>query len=110
MVASGTRDITRLRREDLLDDCFDRVKDPRKVANAALRTRSVSMRDILMRAALRSDVDPEDFCELLSTDMQTAKDQVVDVASLGELGRLVLSQNLLAGDNFYGAELLTLAD
>ncbi|GAA2040233.1 hypothetical protein GCM10009720_20920 [Yaniella flava] len=63
-----------------------------------------------MRAAIRSDVDPQEFCELLLTDVQAAKDQIVDVVALGELGRLVLSQNLLAGDKFYGTELLTLAN
>ena len=109
-MASSTRDITKLRREHLLDDCLARVESPRQVANAALRARSVGMRDILMHAALRSDVDPEEFWELLLTDVQAAKDQVVDVVALGELGRLMLSQNLLTGDRSCGAELLSLAN
>lgn len=110
MVASSTRDITKLRRQDLLDDYLDRLKSPREVANAALRTRSVSMRDILMRAALCSDADPQEFWELLLTDVQAAKDQIRDLVALGELGRLMLSQNLLPGDTSYGAELLALAN
>lgn len=106
---SSSRDSTDLRRDQLLDDylAIARKRGDALVATA-LRTKSVDMRDILVHGSihqamtserLKAQVLSETFCE----------DNVVDVGILGDLGRLVLLQNLKEDDLTYGERLLTYA-
>lgn len=109
MLSSSTRRIDELRREDLLDD-YGRIAKQRgdAIVSTALRTKSVSMRDILVHLAIRQSLTSEELKQrvLNGTFLET---EVVNVRALGDLGRLVLLQNLLERDSEYGEKLLTIA-
>lgn len=111
MVAEHPQDVSNLRREDLLQDYFDTAKRRRMAFVAsALRTRSVRMRDILVYGAVNLNVSSEGLKSLFLSGRRVRKDEVADVVALADLGRLVLLQNLLEDDKFYGEKLLTLAN
>ena len=106
---SHSRDIGHLRRDDLLND-YLRIAKGRSDAlvATALRTRSVSMRDILVYGALRTSMTSEDLKKRLLSD--TADEtQIKNAHLLGDLGRLVILQNQLAHDDLYGEKLLSQA-
>src|SRR5699024_9372819 len=71
----------------------------------ALRTRSVSMRDILVHGALRTSMTSEDLTSLVLADKLDTS-QIKDAHMLGNLGRLVVLLNLLDHDDVYGETLL----
>jgi len=106
---SDFRDISRLRRNDLLDD-YLRIAKRRgdALVATALRTRSVSMRDILVHGALRTSMTSEDLTSLVLADKLDTS-QIKDAHLLGNLGRLVVLQNLLDHDDVYGEKLLSYA-
>lgn len=109
MSSSSTRRIDDLRREELLDD-YGRIAKRRgdALVSTALRTRSVSMRDILVHLAIQPSLTSENLkARVLSGESLGSK--VVDVGILGDLGRLVLLQNLIERDTEYGERLVELA-
>lgn len=110
MARASIRDIANLRREDLLDD-YAVISKRRKGAlvATALRTKSVSMRDILVHAGVRSDLSSEELKQLLLSGNDIAQD-ISDIDALEELGRLVLLQNILEHDDIYGEKLLSIVN
>ena len=109
MVTTSVRDIGDLTREELLDDYLKiaRGRGDALVATA-LRTKSVSMRDILTYAAVGRPISSAQLKDqVLAGALLTS--QVVDIMALADLGRLVLLQDLLDEDLSYGEALLTCA-
>lgn len=100
------RNAANLKREDMLDDYVDRSnrRDGALVATA-LRTRSTTMRDILVRGAVNVTSRSEELKKIVLSD-QLCDYDVLDSVQLGELGRLVMLQNLLENDISYGEALL----
>src|SRR5699024_10212117 len=74
----------------------------------ALRTRSVSMRDILVHGALQTPMTSEDLKKCVLSDAIDHL-QIKDAHLLGDLGRLVILQNILEHDDVYGEKLLSYA-
>lgn len=109
MVVKSNRNTAGLRREDLIKDYLD-ISRSRKGAlvATALRTRSISMRDILVYDALHQNISSQELEALLRTG-EDIRDLVASTGALAELGRLVLLQNILEGDAFYGGALLKMA-
>lgn len=104
-----SRDVRKLRRVDLLDD-YLRIAKSRgdALVATALRNKSVTMRDILVHGALKSRQTSAELKEmLLAGDFDPAEIAQLDL--LGDLGRLVLLQDLLHDDASYGEALLKLA-
>lgn len=110
MVISGERDATNLQREALLDDYYA-ISKRRKGAlvATALRTRSVSMRDILVHGGIHGKSSSEELKSLLLSGHDIGTD-IGDIEALEDLGRLVLLQGLLPGDQVFGEKLLHIAD
>lgn len=109
MVTTSVRDIGDLTREELLDD-YLKIASGRGDALVAtgLRTKSVSMRDILAYAAVGRPISSAQLKDqVLAGALLTS--QVVDIMALADLGRLVLLQDLLDEDLSYGEALLTFA-
>lgn len=109
MATFTTRDTSNLRREDLLDDYLKIAKrrDGALVATA-LRTKSVSMRDILVHGAVYPRLTSEQLKrQLLYEGLETS--EIKDPDLLGDLGRLVLLQDQLEDDSAFGEMLLRLA-
>src|SRR5699024_11370535 len=88
------RNFASLKREDMLDDYLDRSdkKDGALVATA-LRTRSTSIRDILVRGSVDVTSCSDELKRLVLSN-QLSDSEVLDSIRLGELGRLVMLQNL----------------
>lgn len=109
MTFLSERDITRLQREDLLEDYWA-ISQRRRGAlvNTALRTRSVSMRDILVYGATKVTNSSEELKRLILEGVLTLED-ISDYEALGELGRLVLLQNILNDDIEYADALFRFA-
>lgn len=106
MATISERDYTQLKREDMLDDYLARSKRRKgALVASALRTRSVSMRDILVRGAVDVTTYSEELKRLVLSD-RLDDHHILDSVLLGELGRLVLLQNLLEDDLSYGEALL----
>lgn len=109
MAVFATRDIANLRREDLLDD-YLKIAKRRKGAlvATALRTKSTSMRDILVHGAVGRQLTSEQLKRrLLLEGLDPAK--VLDPDLLEDLGRLVILQDILKDDTLFGEKLLYLA-
>lgn len=109
MNAASSRDFRNLRREDLLDD-YLKIALSRKgsLVATALRTKSISMRKIFIHGALRVPLtDSELRSQILTDTFDPSK--VKNVQLLGDLGRVVLLQNVREGDREYGEALLLLA-
>src|SRR5699024_7324509 len=106
MISETERDITRLERKQLLDDYWKISKRRRgALVSTALRTRSTSMRDILVYGATGLALDSEALKRrVLSGNFDER--EVLDLSTLADLGRLVVLQNMLPDDQSYGAELL----
>lgn len=106
MVATSRRDITELRREDLLDDYW-KISQRRKGAlvATALRTRSITMRDILVHGGMRFTSSSEVLKNKVLAGHPISQD-IVDISSIADLGRLVLLQNILQDDLVFGEKLL----
>lgn len=103
------RNVANLKREDMLDDYLDRsIKKDGALVATALRTRSTSMRDILVRGAVDVTSRSEELKSLVLSN-QLCDHNVLDSFQLGELGRLVMLQNLLENDISYGEALLVKA-
>lgn len=103
---ASERNYTRLKRKDLLDDYLARSNSrDGALVPTALRTRSTSMRDILVRGAVEVTTHSEELKQLVLSN-QLSNDEVRDSVLLGELGRLVMLQNLLKDDVAYGEALL----
>src|SRR5699024_6935458 len=107
--SSDFRDISQLQRSDLLDD-YLRIAKGRgdALVATALRTRSVSMRDILVHGALQTPMTSEDLKKCVLSDAIDHL-QIKDAHLLGDLGRLVILQNILEHDDVYGEKLLSYA-
>ena len=106
MISETGRDISRLERQQLLDDYW-KISKRRSGAlvSTALRTRSTSMRDILVYGATGLVLDSETLKRrVLSGNFDER--EVLDWIALADLGRLVILQNRLPDDQPYGAELL----
>lgn len=109
MTTSSVRNIKDLKRAELLDDYLKIAKKRGDALVAtALRTKSVSMRDILVRAAVGRPTTSAQLQEQILTGDLSAS-EVVDIRALADLGRLVLLQDLLDKDKAYGEALLTIA-
>lgn len=109
MIANSLRDNNDIRRQNLLEDYFDRWKAHREALCAtALRTRSTSMRDILATGALGTGVTSEELKCQLFTRGGIADGDINDVGVLADLGRVVLLQNLFEDDELFGETLLSL--
>lgn len=109
MAAFATRDIRHLRREDLLDDYLKIAKSRKGALVAtALRTRSTSMRDILAHGAVQPPLTSEQLKRRILEDGLKAS-EIRDPDLLSDLGRLVLLQDLLEEDRFFGEKLLQVA-
>lgn len=110
MAAVYNRDIVDLRREDLLDDYFAIAKRRGgALVASALRTRSVTMRDILAHGATHTNMTSEQIKNLLLSGADV-RENIADIDALEELGRLVMLQNILEQDAVYGEKLFTLAN
>ena len=109
MNVAQVRDATKLRREHLLDD-YLRIAKSRgdALVATALRTKSVTMRDIFTHGAITPQRTSEELKEAVLSGRLDPSD-VVEPNMLGELGRLVLLQNILKDDLLYGETLLTIA-
>src|SRR5699024_9747949 len=106
---TSSRDFKNLRREDLLDDYLEiALSRGSSLIATALRTRSISMREIFIHGALRSPLTLSELKDRVLTDTLDSGD-VKDVQLLGDLGRVVLLQNLLEDDRIFGESLLLLA-
>lgn len=109
MEVTSERDYKNLQRVDMLDDYLRRsTSKPGALVATALRIRSTSMRDILVRGAVDGFTYSEDLKRIVLSN-QSYDHMILDVVLLGELGRLVLLQNLLEDDIFYGEALLVKA-
>src|SRR5699024_7700345 len=106
---ASNRDIKNLRRKDLLDDYFERAKKRKgSLVATALRTRSVSFREILVHGALYLDITSEQLKSSLLQG-QDMRGDIADVNAIAELGRLVRLQNMFEHDIEFGEKLLSLA-
>src|SRR5699024_488509 len=109
MISTEQRDITRLNRQSLLEDYWE-IAQRRKEAlvNTALRTRSSSMRDILVHG-----ITPvtSSWVELkrLVMDGAVSVEDIVNFDALADLGRLIVLQNIFDDDHDFGEELLRLS-
>lgn len=109
MTSANKRDIKCLRREDLLDDYWNIAKKRKGALVAtALRTRSTSMRDILVYGATQVTTTSERLKELLFSGTFSSE-HVSDVEALADLARLVLLQNIFNDDLLYAEKLFRLA-
>lgn len=109
MTSAKKRDIKCLRREDLLEDYWNIAKKRKgALVDTALRTRSTSMRDILVYGATRATTESEQLKELLLSGAFSG-DDILDVEALADLARLVLLQNILTDDLPYAEALFRLA-
>lgn len=109
MAPASNRDIKNLRRKDLLDDYFERAKKRKgSLVATALRTRSVSFREILVHGALYLDITSEQLKSSLLQG-QDMRGDIADVNAIAELGRLVRLQNMFEHDIEFGEKLLSLA-
>jgi len=103
------RNTRELRREDLFDDYLSIAKKRKDgLVATALRTQSTSMRDILVHAILGQPLKYDLFMERVFSG-QIEETQIRDVGALGDLGRLVVLQNLRDDDLAYAERLLSLA-
>lgn len=103
------RDAQKLRRSDLLDDYLFRSNNRNGALVAtALRTRSVSMRDILVHQAILPAMDSSELRERLLAKTVTQA-EISDYFALAELGRLVILQNIFPDDLEYGEVLIQTA-
>lgn len=109
MKVTTGRSYTNLKRVDMLDDYLSRSNSQAGALVAtALRTRSTSMRDILVRGAVNATTYSDELKRLVLSD-QLDDHNILDSVKLGELGRLVMFQNLLEDDISYGEALLVKA-
>lgn len=109
MEQTAERDYKDLSREAMLDDYLNRSKKRKGALVAtALRTRSTSMRDILVHGSVDCTSQSEELKRYILSG-QLADHNVTDSVMLGEFGRVVLLQNLLDDDLEYGEALLVKA-
>jgi hypothetical protein len=105
----SARDFRQLRRADLLDDYLQIARSRGKALVAtALRNKSVDMRDIFVHGAIRAAYTSAELKEELLAG-RLDRSEILDVPLFGELGRLILLQNLLEDDLQYGEAVLSLA-
>lgn len=96
--------------EDFLDQYFAIAKhDVNALAATALRTKSLSMREVLARGALVSHTSLHALEEELLRGKAVNEELVMDPTLLGELGRVILLQNLFPSDTHLGTKLLAWA-
>src|SRR5699024_10193380 len=101
VLETSSRDTIDICRADLLDNYFDRASLS-TLSSTALRTRAVSMRDIFIRGALHLDISSSELSDLIVNGSGLQRTDVKDTLVLAELGRVVLLQNLLDDDIFFG--------
>lgn len=103
----GHRDITQLSRKQLLDDYVAISKRRRGALVAtALRTRSTSMRDILVHKGTKMFRSSEELKRHVLAG-GTIDTEVTDFDAIADLGRLAILQNILDDDQVFGERLLT---
>lgn len=109
MTPNYRRDISALSRDDLMEDYSERaLRGNDSVVRYALRNRSVSMRNILVRMATDLMVSSEELKEFVLSN-RPLDNHVMDADALGNLGRLAILQNTLDDDTSYGVKLLDIA-
>lgn len=102
------RDINDLRRRDLISDYLHIAHErPGALVATALRTRSLSMRDILASGAFGSEYDSAELLRIFLGDCNFP--EIRDVGLVANLGQLIILQNILPDDRRCGAALLALA-
>lgn len=105
-----TRDKANLVWEDLVEDYFQHAKrDIEALVASALRTRSLGLRDVLAKGAIRPEVSLSTLKYLVLSGQRLDETHVEDPALLAELGRVVLLQNVLPDDSTYGERLVAAA-
>ncbi len=109
MAGMSQRDMTQLRREDLLDDYW-KISKRRKGAlvATALRTRSMSMRDILVHGAVKNASSSAELKQLVFSGSLTSED-IKSIEGFADLGRLILLQDIHEDDKIFGEKVLKFA-
>lgn len=107
MIESNQRDKVNENWSSFLNQYYEKAKyDTESLVASAIRTKSLGLREVLVRGAFGSGTSMQDVKECLVGRQPEDSLRVVDPYLLGELGRVVLLQDLRDEDSSLGAKII----